>query len=299
MKREVPLLLALAFAATAQVRFEVPRLGYVHDQEAKALRMVSGVAGAATLENALDSGAAIERAWISPRGFAVTQGKSESGIRYWDWTRNVQRELVDSVDAVALSTNGRYFAVLGGGAVEIWDGEGPSRKSRFEAANARAVAVSDDGAASLIVTSTGLSLWQQDRLQQIWTGEAIRGADFLANSRDFAAYDSGRNKILLMRAGAMTEIDTNSRGAQTFALGGDSRIAVLGGENSIELIDLNGGVSSTLTTDSAVESLARSGANGDLMQVRFRGDLRTALLEWAGLGSPQIEFLTTAAGGAQ
>ena len=33
------------------------------------------IPGAAALEKSLDAGSAIERAWISPRGFALTQGK--------------------------------------------------------------------------------------------------------------------------------------------------------------------------------------------------------------------------------
>ena len=302
MKREVPLLLVLAFAATAQVRFDVPSLGYVHDQEAKSLRLVTGVPGAAALEKSMDAGSAIERAWISPRGFALTQGKLESAVRYFDWTRGVNLAVMDSAETVAISANGRYFAVLGGGSVEIWDGEGPNRKTRFEAAAARGIAVSDDGQVGLVVTSTGLSMWQQDRLQQIWSGESIRGADFLPASRDFVAYDGGRNKVLTMRSGSMAEIDAKSTGALAFALSGDGRSVTLGGDRTIEILDTVSGMSSMLATESAVETLSRAGANGEVMQVRFRDNTRTALLEWAGMAAPQIEFLIGAFstnGGAQ
>ncbi len=297
MKREVPLFLALAFAATAQVRFDVPSLGYVHDQEAKVLRLVTGVPGAAALAKSVDTGSAIERAWISPRGFALTQGKLESAVRYFDWTRGLKRDVMDSAEAVAISSSGRYFAVLGGDSVEIWDGEGPNRKTRFEAVGARSIAVSDDGQVALIVTSTGLSMWQQGRLQQIWSGEAIRGADFLPAGRDFAAYDGGRNKVLTMRSGAMTEIDAKSTGALVFAMSGDGRSVTLGGERSIEILDTMSGASSILTTETAVETFSRAGSNGEVMHVRFHDNTRTALLEWAGLTAPQIEFLIS--GGAQ
>jgi WD40 repeat protein len=304
MKREVPLFLALAFAAAAQVRFEVPSLGYVHDREAKSLRLVTGVAGAAALERSVDTGGgAIERAWISPRGFALTQGKLDAGVRYFDWTRGVQRDLSDSVEAAAISPNGRFFAILSGGTAEIWDGDGPSRTHRFEAAGARAIAVSDDGAAALLVTASGVSMWQREGLQQIWSGDAIRGADFLPNSRDFAAFDGGRNKVLTMRSGSMTEIDAKSNGVHAFALSGDGRTVTLGGDKTIELIDTVSGTSSILATESSIDSISRAGANGAVMQLRFRDDARTALLEWAGLDAPQIEFLVLGSpvvnGGAQ
>ncbi len=304
MKREVPLgatpilFFALAFAATAQVRFEVPKLGYVLDHEAKALRLVTGVAGAATMESSVETGAAIERAWISPRGFALTQGKQDAGIRYLDWARNLQRDVMENAEAAAISANGRYFAVLGGGAVEIWDGDGPSRKVRFEAPHARMVAVADDGSGALVVTATGVSLWQQDRLQQIWSGEAIAGADFLPNSRDLVAYDGGRNKVLILRSGAMSELDAQTVGARAFALSGDGRKVALGGEGSIEILDTISGASSVLRTDSTVDAIFRAGGNGEVMQLRFRDDARTALLEWNGLANPQIEYLF-ATGGAQ
>jgi WD40 repeat protein len=247
----------------------------------------------------VDAGGAVERAWISPRGFALTQGKLEAGLRYFDWTRGVQSDLSDSAETASISPNGRYFAILSsGGNAEIWDGDGPSRTRRFDATGARSIAVSDDGTAALIVTSTGVSIWQQDRLQQIWSGAAIRGADFLPNSRDFAAFDASRNKVLTMRSGAMTEIDAKSNGAQAFALSGDGRTVTLGGDKTIELIDIVSGASSILVTESAVESMSRAGSNGAVMQLRFRDDARTALLEWAGLDAPQIEFLAIT-GGAQ
>jgi hypothetical protein len=297
MKREVPLLMfALAAGLGAQVRFDVPRLGYVHDPEAKAIRLVSGVAGAAAFEGSVDAGGAVERAWISPSGYALTQGKLDSAVRYIDWSRGVKQDLADAVETAAISPNGRYFALLGGTGVEIWDGSGPARLSRFEASGARGVAVSDDGTLALLTTSSGVSIWQQGKLQQIWSGEAIRGADFLPASRDFAAFDGARNKVLAMRAGAITEYDAQSTGATAFALSADGRSVALGGERTIELVDLATGGSRILAVESAVEDIARAG-NGDVLRVKFHGDSRAALLEWAGLASPQIEVLV--GGGAQ
>ena len=57
-----------------------------------------------------------------------------------------------------------------------------------------------------------------------------------------------------------------------------------------------------VVTESAVETLSRAGSNGEVMQVRFRDNTRTALLEWAAMPAPQIEFLIGAFstnGGAQ
>jgi hypothetical protein len=299
MKREVPIFLfAFAFALSAQVRFEVPGLGYVHDQEAKTLRSVSGVPGAASLEKPVsDAGGAIERAWISPRGFALVQGKMESALRFFDYARGRKQDLSDASEAAAISMNGRYFAIATGGSVELWDGDTLARQTRFEASGVRGVAISDDGQAALLITGSGLSMWQQNRLQQIWSGDAIAGADFLPASRDFVAFDGGRNKVLAMRAGATTEIDAKSSGAAAFALSGDGRTVALGGERTIEILDTVSGASSTLPTENAVEGFGRAGGNGEIMQVRFRGSTRTSLLEWAGLAAPQIEFLI--GGGAQ
>lgn len=294
MKREVPLLFTLALTLGAQVRFDKPTVGYIHDHEAKAIRLVSGVAGAAAFEGAIDAGGAIERAWISPQGFALTQGKLESAMRYFDWSRGIRQDLMDA-DTAAMSANGRYFALLGAGMVEIWEA-GPNRLTKFEAADAKSIAVSDDGKAALVVTSSGVSIWQQGSLQQIWSGEAIRGADFFSGSHDFAAFDGARNKILTMRSGALTEMDAKSAGASAFALSSDGRSVALGGERAIEIVDTASGVSRLMAIESAVEEFTRAG-NGELMQVRFRGNARTALLEWAGMTSPQIEFLVS--GGAQ
>lgn len=292
MKREVLSLAILSLSLGAQVRFDVPRLGYVYDPEAKAIRQVSGVPGAAAFENSIDGGGAIERAWISQRGFAVVQGKLDSGTRLLDWSRGSSQSLID-VETAGISNSGRFAALAKAGTVEVWDGTAATRTARFDGAanDIKGIAVSDDGNAVLIAAGSRLQLWNgRGSVQTVWSGDTIRDAGFFGESTDFAALDAGTGKLYVSRAGSITESESPLTGATSMATLGASRL-VLAGYTTIAVLDLTTSSLQAVPTDTPIESFTRVGYGGDLFQIRFKQDQRTALFETAPDGSPQIEFL--------
>ncbi len=296
MKRVVPLLIALASSIGAQVRFDVPKLGYVYDSEAKSIRQIGGVPGAAAFDAVrIDAGGSVERAWISSQGYAVVQGKQDSGSRLVDWTRGASAQLAD-IETAAVSNSGRYFATAQAGAVEVWDGVSATRSARFEGAPAgvQNLAVSDDGGAVLLATADSVYLWQdKGAAQPAWAGDSIKGVSFLSDTRDYAAFDGGTGKLLLSRGGSANESDVPAGAA--FATFG-SKLA-FGGAKSIVILDLDGGnATQTIETGAAVERFSRVSGSGDVLQVRFQNDGRTALLEPSSNGAAQVEFLVNNGG---
>jgi hypothetical protein len=301
MKRVVLLLIPLALSLGAQVRFDAPTLGYVHDPEAKAIRQLGGVAGAASFEATVDAGVTVERAWISRLGFALVQTKQEAGeAKLLDWKRGSSLNVGDLQEA-AISHSGRFFALLRGTnstSVEIWDGLAASRMWTLESvpAGARNLAVSDDGGAVLLASSTAVWFAEQGQrgVRSIWSGESILLGGFLGSSREYAVLDAANSKYLTSRTGSMVESDAPISGVTAFTTTGESSL-VFGGVRAIALLDLNAGTTRVLPTELAVESFGQTLQAGDAVQVRFKNDTRTALFERAG-ESAQIEFLAPAGG---
>lgn len=306
MKRVVPFLTTLACCiAGAQVRFDAPRLGYVYDSEAKAIRQIGGVAGAAAFDGSVDAGGSVERAWIGGRGYAVVQGKQDSVSRWVDWTRGGSETLPD-FQAAAVSASGRYFALAtADGALEIRDGSSAQRMSRTEGAISSpvtALAVSDDGGAALIGSGATLQLWtsgQEGAMRTVWSGDGISSAAFLGDTRDFAALDAARGRYLTSRGGSIVETVLALPGASALASVDNRRLAI-GGDGAVLIVDLASGepqsAASRLTVDGVVEGFARVNAGGDVLQVRLREDSRTVLLETAEGAAPQIEFVVAGGG---
>jgi len=302
MKRVVLLLIPLALSLGAQVRFDAPVLGYVHDPEAKAIRQLGGVAGAASFESTVDAGVTVERAWISRLGYALLQTKQDSGeARLLDWKRGNSLNMGDLQEA-AISHSGRYFALLRGGdsSVEVWDGLEGSRSWKLDSAPAgvRYLAVSDDGGVLLLASSSTVWIAEQGQRgsRSIWSGESILLGGFLGSSREYAVLDAANGKYLTSRNGSLVESDAPVSGVTAFATTGDA-VLVFGGVRSIAVVDLNAGTTRVLPTELAVESFGQTLQAGDAVQVRFKNDTRTALFEMrAGDAAAQIEFLSPAGG---
>lgn len=287
-------LLLLAFACIpsgAQVRFEAPRVGYVFDLEAKAIRDVSGVPGAASFAEARSTGEAIERAWISAQGFALVQNKQESeGARFVRIASGESREFAN-FEAAAISNSGRFFAVATSGGIEIWDGAALTRTGRFDAgAQVRGLAVSDDGRMALAATATGLMAWNGRNAEQVWSGGALAEPAFFGSSNDYAVLDAEAGKILVSRGGSATTMDSPVAGAYALATSGDSRL-VLASETSIGVADLASNARATVATEDPAARFSRVGTSGEVFQVQFRNSTKTALLE-LGMAAPQIEILS-------
>lgn len=305
MKRVVPLLTTLACCiAGAQVRFEAPRLGYVFDSEAKSIRQLGGVPGAAAFDATIDAGGSVERAWVGGQSYAIVQGKSEAGSRWVDLVRGGSVTL-PAFQLAAVSSGGRHFAIATtDGAVEVRDGASGAIVARIEngiPAAVTALAVSDDGGAALIASGSTLLLWlsggAEGATRNVWSGEGIRSATFLGDTRDFAALDSGTGKYLVSRGGSLTESSVSLPGASAItSLESGARLAI-GGDGVIAIVDPGAGDAQAvvrLAVDGVVEGFSKVNGGGDVLQILLGGDSRTALLEIA--EQAQIEYLVAGGG---
>lgn len=265
-------------------------MGYVYDAEAKAVRQVSGVPGAAVLEANASSGA-VERAWVSSLGFAVAQSKQGGSARLLNLETGNSTPLGELASAAA---GGRFAAIATGSSIEIWDGVNASRTAKFDVTGTvRAVAASPDGAEVLAATGTSLLRLSGEGSSTLWSGDDIGGVAYIDGG--FAAYDAGRNKLLVSRGGATSETDGPLAGATAFAALDSGRLA-FGGERAIVVFDASSGaVAQAVTVENPVEELLPLSAG--VAQVRFRGNARVALLEWnAAQTAAQVEFLVVAGG---
>jgi hypothetical protein len=300
MKRVVPLLTTLACCiAGAQVRFEAPKLGYVFDSEAKSIRQIGGVPGAAAFDATMDAGGSVERAWVGGQSYAIVQGKLDAGSRWVDFSRGGSVTLPD-FQLAAVSSGGRYFAIATvDGAVEIREGATGALVTRVAAgvpAAVTALAVSDDGGAALIASATALSLWTSDRdgaMRNVWSGDGIRSVTFLGDTRDYAALDGA--KYLVSRGGSLTENQVPVAGASAIvSIEAGAKLAV-GGDRMIAIVDPGAGDGTVrVAVDGVVEGFAKVNGGGDVLQILLRGDGRTALLETS--GQAQIEIVVAGGG---
>src|SRR5262252_8806856 len=76
-------LLTMAPAMFAQSRVDEPIAGYVFDRELTQIKPLGGIFGAATVRQALDAGAAISQAAVSPSreyALAIAAGEAEPSL---------------------------------------------------------------------------------------------------------------------------------------------------------------------------------------------------------------------------
>lgn len=155
----IPLLLA---AEPPGPQLSAPTLGYVFDDTAKSVRLVSGVPGAAYLDEPVAAGVTLEKAWVHSAA-RVAVGVAKYGgpalVRWQDYAEAVALDSsLGELTAAAFSRSGDFVVLTDGDSAEVWTALDalPSRVATHrDEAGIVAVAVNDAGAAA-VANGSGL-----------------------------------------------------------------------------------------------------------------------------------------------
>lgn len=188
-------------------RWSSPVLGYVFDTQERAILTISGIPGAASIDQAIASASKLRLASVAPgKPFAVAEVLDAEGLVLLDWSSgDVQvREMAAGRSdgaSVTFSRSGSSAAILSAdkGLVQIWRGlPGAPQLVREIAGDFRAVAVSDDASISVGIQSDGAYILSADEPRRIVDG--VFSAIALRPDRDEVALaENGSTRLTLIR----------------------------------------------------------------------------------------------------
>ena len=231
MKRLVLLSLTsavlLTSSASAQVRFEGPQFGYLFDEVSRSVRGLSGVPGAAALEDSMPAGFSVDRAVISRLGFALVETKGGGVVH--KLTAAGAREIA-AADLWAVSPSGAKgaFYSRATGRVAVWDvgGDEFSLTREHDAPALKAVAIADDGTVAGIAGSSVVEI-AASGARAIASGGQLTALAYFPGSRDLAAADAA-GRVIVSRGGAAVEREAAARGALAISRDGQRVIVAEG-----------------------------------------------------------------------
>ena len=184
-----------------------PQLGGVLDEQARQLRIVEGVPGAANLGPVADVGSPILQAWLSPNAkrAVVRVSGTNPGLGVADWngetvTLTRSESLAGSADLVAMSPSAKTFTRALSGKIESWQISAGALQLLWttDAPDGLfALAISDDGELVAAATPDGILVLQSSGRNFNITGRAAFGAmNFAHNSHGFLFGEESTGKAL-------------------------------------------------------------------------------------------------------
>jgi hypothetical protein len=293
-------------------RWSTPTLGYLYDSDSKAIRVLSGIPGAASLDGGLAVPDKLEQAAISPNGkYAIAAVKDAGGLSLITWsTGAVTSAALDgtpaSADLVAFSNSSAVAAILSRDAqtIQIWTGlpDQPALARQVAAVDLSALAVSDDGTLLAGANASSVFLIGGDQPKVIANGGPY-ALTFLKDSHDLAIADQTADQISLL---TQTDGDIKTQAlagsadgvAQVAALAVSGDGAVLVAANlrgkSVLTIDLASKLSTLTQCDCQAEGLYRAQGNAVF---RLTNSIDNPISVFDGDTGPRVVIIP--AGGAQ
>jgi len=279
-------------------RISSPVLGYVFDDTVQAIRVISGVPGAASLGGSVDLPAALVSATVHS-GARVAVGITKEGkLALVSWVEQAQAAVIEtelnSLALAAFSRSGNRVALSDGATVEVWSTSGtPALVSRHRPdAGVTAVAVNNDGAAA-VATAAGITRFTGDYVQSIAGSGEWTALAFSADGNDVIAADSAHDELVRITGeGGRVSIASLPETAGAIAVSRDGESFAVSLASSLLVVSATGAVA-PVVCDCQPKGL-------DILQgglaVHVRG---TALLLDADAGEPRLTRLPNQlAGGA-
>jgi len=269
---------ALAMAQSGQ--WSSPTLGYLFDSDAKAIRILAGVPGAASLEGPVALPFKLDSAAVAPgRKYAIAENGDSDTLLMVTWAdgKPSSRALDGSARSAALisfNTTGDIAAIYSreSNSVQTWRGlpGEPVLANETASSAISALAVSDDGNVVAVANDTGVQLLSADQPRLVATGGSYRSLAFVKNSHDLAAGDQQLNQIILIsRADTDAQVSTlagakNGVGqpiALAFSMDGQKLIVANAADSSVLVLDINSHAGSVLQLDRKPDGLYRAQGN--------------------------------------
>jgi len=258
------LTLSAALAQTDNGKTDFPRLGYIFDSSAQALRLVSGIPGAATFGPALSAGAPMLDAALSPaHDYALFTGAADSipAVLQFGAGAPVTRPIegAGAAKTVVLSPTGKaaLIASLDASSVQIVTGlpAQPTVLATLDISalpgQLEAMGIGDAGVPVISVsnTQTGSSVYllSLDSAPRLLTGAGQVGAiSFFPNRGDVLIADRQNNQVISISdvtgQAAASTLATNQAGVSdpigiAVSMDGHSVYVANGGGKSILILD--------------------------------------------------------------
>lgn len=303
------LVLAPAIGLAQSGHWSAPVLGYVYDPDAKALRVLGGVPGAAGLETTLPSASKLESAAVSPaRTFALAAIGEEGHLSILrisaDAVTAVSLEgSLQPADLIAFNAGGDKALVYSKQALrgQLWTGlpDAPVLAWELEGAALAAGAVSDDGTLVAGAGETGLMIWSSSGAPMLLSaGSDYTAVVFDRNSRDLIAANAAGVQFIRNAGGAaepslLAGAQDGASDINALAISRDGRFLYAAG-SSILKFDLQSKAMSVMACDCRPTELAPLAGNA-VFRLTGLGESPLAILD-ADAEESRILFVPFAGG---
>ena len=254
----------LAFAATTTLALaqppgpsiSLPSLGYVYDDNSKAIRQISGVPGAASLDSVVLAGTSLNSAFVQSRAQLAIANVKDGGVALVQWTGTPQVTALNSalshVTLAAFSRSGDGAAISDGTTVEVWSGltNTPALGATFNpGGGVTALAITDSGTVAA-ANGSGSVVLLGDNARVLTTGGAWTALAFLPNGNDLLAADGAGQTLTLIQdvqnTAAASVVLTVSEKPGALAVSGDGSQAALGLADNVTIVNLASGAANPI-----------------------------------------------------
>jgi hypothetical protein len=294
-------LIAVLGSASLAAQVEGPKLGFVYDRQAAAVRPILGIPGAALFGDTLATD--LKDAVVSPsQNFAIGVTGDDAAVSIYSIREGTTRLLKGAYaapDRIVLSPNGSAAAIRKGSHVQVFAGlpSDASPLTEFDVADAPgALAVSDDGSIVLAAASEsgGAALYSYDASgtsRRLLTATHIGSVEFLNGSHDAVFADSAENKVFLLRDASDVSLLADIDQPTALAASRDNRkiFVASSASRSLTTISLADGTSVSTACLCTPITLARL-QGGDVFRVTDIGDGPSWLFDTSG-AEPRVVFI--------
>jgi hypothetical protein len=241
----------LALAQTPGPSISLPSLGYVFDNNAKAIRLISGVPGAASLDAPVSAGTSLDSAFVNSRAQLAIANSKDGGVALVQWNGTQQVTALSSalsrVTMAAFNRSGDGAAISDGTTVEVWSGltNTPAVGATFSpnggvtalAINASGTVAAANGSGSVVLLG--------DNARVLASGGAWTALAFLPNGNDLLAADGAGETLTLIQdvqnTAAASVVLNVSEKPGALVVSADGSEAALGLADNVTIVNLASG----------------------------------------------------------
>ena len=234
----------------------MPSLGYVFDDQAKAIRLISGVPGAASLDSAINAGTSFDSAFVQSRAGVAIANVKDGGIALVRWGGATQvialKSSLSRAALVAFSRAGNRAAISDGAALEVWsslDGEPTLAASLSPDGGVTALALNDDGVLAA-GTGSGTVMLEGDNPRVLASGGNWAALAFLPDGTDLLAADAAGLTLTLIQdvqnTAASSVVLSLNQQPGALVVSADGSEAAVGLADNVTVVNLSTGAAKSI-----------------------------------------------------
>jgi len=261
----------VAAAQPPSPQMSVPTLGYVFDGNAKAIRLISGIPGAASLDDTVQTSASLESGFVNSRARIAIANTKDGSVTLIQWSGTPQvislTTSLSRVTQAGFSASGDRAAITDGATVEVWSGltGSPAKNAAFSPdGGVTAVAVNQDGLAAA-ATGTGAILLLGDEPKQVAGAGQWTSLAFLPDGTDLLASDASAKNLTLIRNvqtdAAASVVQSLTQAPSALEVAADGTMAALASPGTVTFVSLSGGSAQSVSCKCQAAHLDRLEGN--------------------------------------